>query len=66
MIERYRNGDVGECKDDLSCFGTDIARKMIEEETLGKNGKVQCWKVMMNVQHSGTKIKPKVEQKGGG
>jgi hypothetical protein len=50
--ERRCNGDVGDSKDDPPRFGTEIAREVVEEEALGKDGKVQCWKVMMNVQHT--------------
>ena len=46
------DGDVGDSKDDPPCFGSEIAREMVEEEALGEDGKVQCWKVMMNVQHT--------------
>jgi len=50
--EDCRDGDVGDSKDDRPCFGIQIPCEMIEEESLSENCKVQCWKIMMNVQHT--------------
>jgi hypothetical protein len=50
--ERRDDKDVGDAKDDPPRFASEITGEMVEEEALGEDGKVQCWKVMMNVQHT--------------
>jgi hypothetical protein len=50
--ERHNDKDVGDSKDDPPSFETEIAREMVKEEALCEDGKVQCRKVMMKVQHT--------------